>query len=311
MSVEAITAFAADYITTFSMTKIFTPPEACATSWTYEPEQANEVSGGLIIQNALTFEPTCFPSSFSQVGRMEASRIYSPGWCPVGYTSADVAVDGDITTAICCLSDFDYYTSTKKYGDTGQDIYAGCISRYPSTTSTIIPVRQETTKTRVIGPVTMWAQPITVALEADDSSLFVTPTTSSAATIASETATTTTTTAIEPEPTTSASQADLDTTAEDSSSAGEEESSGTGLSTPAAIGLGVGVGIGGLAAFAAVGLWFRRSRKAKKQKAAIKPTNTYSKHQPAYYQPRPWQASPSEVEGTTAKDRSIRHELYG
>lgn len=90
--------------TQFSMYTIFTPPSPCSTSWTYEPEGANGVESGLIIQNAVSFVSSCFPSDFDQVGRMQGSLIYSPGWCPVGYTSADVAIDREVTTAICCLS---------------------------------------------------------------------------------------------------------------------------------------------------------------------------------------------------------------
>ncbi|KAL4991442.1 hypothetical protein BDW68DRAFT_151967 [Aspergillus falconensis] len=243
-------------ITVFSMTEVFTPPAACATSWTYEPEGANNVDGGLMMQNAATLVSSCFPSNFGHVGRIEGSLIYSPGYCPVGYTSADVVVDKEETTAICCLSDFDYYTSIQTYGDGGSDTFAGCTSMYPRSNSTIIPVRQETTSTQVVGPVTMWAQPITVALESSDSSLFVPPTTSSTASIASETATsTTTTTTAGPERTSSANETDSDSATESSRPEIEETSSG-GLSTGAGVGIGVGVGVGGLAVFAAVGLWF-------------------------------------------------------
>lgn len=90
--------------TQFSMDAIFTPPSLCSTSWTYEPEGANNVESGLIIQNAVTFASSCFPSGFDHVGRMQGSLIYSPSWCPIGYTSADVAIDGPVTTAICCPS---------------------------------------------------------------------------------------------------------------------------------------------------------------------------------------------------------------
>jgi hypothetical protein len=90
--------------TQFSMDAIFTPPSPCSTSWTFEPEGANSVESGLIIQNAVTFASFCFPSGFDHVGRMQGSLIYSPGWCPIGYTSADVAIDGPVTTAICCPS---------------------------------------------------------------------------------------------------------------------------------------------------------------------------------------------------------------
>ncbi|KAL4873560.1 hypothetical protein BDV12DRAFT_160282 [Aspergillus spectabilis] len=306
-----------EIITTFSMTALFTPPAPCETSWTYEPEGANNVRGGLIIQNAATFAPSCFPSDFNQVGRIQASHVYHPGYCPVGYTSADVAVDGDVTTAICCLSDFHYYTSTLSYGDGGEDVFAGCTSLFPSRRSTIIPVRQETTATQVIGPVTMWAQPITIALESSDSSLFISPTTSSTSSVASETSTTTTTTT-EPESTlrtTSETNLNSDSAAETSTPTSADSSPEGGLSTSAAIGLGVGVGVGGLAAFAAVGIWFWRSRKAKKERAALALNAPYNGQRVPYYQeltkPRPWQATVEEMDGSSNRHRGAPFELHG
>lgn len=94
-------------ITTFHMASVFTPPASCSNSWTYEPEAANRVAGGLLIQNAApndNADPACFPRDFNQYGRKTASAIYSPGFCPAGYTSADLAVDQPTTTAVCCLS---------------------------------------------------------------------------------------------------------------------------------------------------------------------------------------------------------------
>lgn len=112
-----------------------------------------------------------------------------------------------------------------------------------------MPVRQETTSTRVIGPVTMWAQPVTVALESSDSSLFVPPT-SSTPSVARETSTTPT-----PRP----------SSTDDASSSDSAETSSGQLSTSAGIGIGVGVGVGGFAILAAVGLWLWRSRKIKRR----------------------------------------------
>jgi hypothetical protein len=65
------------------------------------------VPNGLLLQNAAASDnadPACFPTEFSHYGRKTADRIYSPGYCPIGYTSADVAIDQPITTAVCCLS---------------------------------------------------------------------------------------------------------------------------------------------------------------------------------------------------------------
>ncbi|KAI9374065.1 hypothetical protein BJX61DRAFT_344544 [Aspergillus egyptiacus] len=284
-------------ITTLAMSAIFTPPFQCSTHWTYEPQAANNVDGGLVMQNAVTFAPACFPSGFSQVGRMEASTIYSPGWCPQGYTSADVAVDGAVTTAICCLSGFGYTTEVLKYGNGGSDMLAGCTSTFPQERSTIIPVRQQTTSTQVVGPVTMWAQPITVALESEDSYLFVPPTTSSTSSIASETGMITTidpdeipsSTSEMPSEATSETSSNADSAAETSPSNGAdspegstEGSSGGTLSTGAGIGIGVGVGVGGLAILLAAGLWFRRSQKARR--TAIAMNTAHSAHIPPYYE---------------------------
>jgi hypothetical protein len=90
---------------TVGMTSIFTPPPVCATSWTYEPAVYNNVEpSGLLIQNCETVVDSCFPSQFADSGRQTGSIIYSPGYCPMGYISANVAIDGPTTTAICCYS---------------------------------------------------------------------------------------------------------------------------------------------------------------------------------------------------------------
>ena len=94
-------------IETLSMLTVFTPPTSCSSSWTYEPSQANQVSGGLLVQNAASSDgadPSCFPPGWNHFGRKTVNQVYSPGYCPVGYTSASVGVVEPITTAICCLS---------------------------------------------------------------------------------------------------------------------------------------------------------------------------------------------------------------
>ncbi|KAL4787120.1 hypothetical protein BJX76DRAFT_354529 [Aspergillus varians] len=290
----------------FSMTAIFAPPSPCSTSWTYEPKDANDVDGGSVIQNAVTFAHLCFLSNFSQVGRRQASLIYSPGWCPMGYSSADVAIDGEVTTPICY---FGYHTNVTEHGDGGLDNLAGCISILPTGNSTIIPVRQETTATRVIGPVTMWAQPITVALESSDSSLFVSPTTSSTASVASETGTTT-----ESESESSPTSPSKTQQSSDSDAESAESSSGGGLSTGAGIGIGVGVGVGGFAVLAAVGLWLWRSRSAKKGPATIeRDAAAYGQPTSQYYgetvKLQSWPTTLEEMDGSNGTPRRVPQEL--
>jgi hypothetical protein len=89
---------------TYPLTTIFTPPVSCSSSWTYEAQNYNSVSGGLLLQNALGVEidSDCWPPDFEDSGRGQASEVYSPGYCPSGYTSPAVFDGGVATTAICC-----------------------------------------------------------------------------------------------------------------------------------------------------------------------------------------------------------------
>ncbi|KAL2866097.1 uncharacterized protein BJX67DRAFT_356568 [Aspergillus lucknowensis] len=288
-------------LTTITMSAVFTPPAACSSSWTYEPQAANDVPDGLIIQNAVSFVPSCYPSGFNNVGRVAGTRIFSPGYCPMGYTSADVGIEGSTTTAICCLSGFDYSTSTMEYADFDPKVYAGCLSEFPSTTSTILPIRQETRSTQIIGPVTMWAQPITIQLESSDSRLFVPiAETSSAPSAATPTSTSSTTK--------SASETGAESvTATDTNTPTDSESSG--LSRNAGIGIGVGVGVGGISMFAAILLWFLRRRKSSKENL---PTMAAPYQGGPYYHNRAdakrFQIG-GELDGSHPRDRYAPHEL--
>ncbi|KAL2829830.1 hypothetical protein BJY01DRAFT_254900 [Aspergillus pseudoustus] len=253
-------------ITTFAMTSIFTPPASCSNSWTYEPVAANNVPGGLLLQNAAAddhSDTSCFPPNFAQYERRAATVVFSPGFCPVGYTSADLAVDQPTTTAICCLSHYTYFTLITD--DAGLAVFAGCTRMLPSTSSTIVTVREtEGHSTQVTGPITMWAQPITVELQSSDLSLFVTEdmTTITTATTIANISTT-------PLPPTTSTQP---TTPADSTNS----SSSHGLSTGAGVGIGVGVGIGGLAILGAVGLWlFRRRRTSKASSSPVHDHDPY------------------------------------
>lgn len=70
------------------LTAVFTPPASCSSSWTYEAETFNGISGGLLVQNALTnFDTSCWPASFTANGRANGRapspiQLYSPGICP-------------------------------------------------------------------------------------------------------------------------------------------------------------------------------------------------------------------------------------
>lgn len=86
------------------ITTIFTPPEDCKTSWTYEAESYNGVTGGLLIQivNENDFATSCFPDGFEGYGRQPIVQVYSPGVCPSGYATQGESDVGGTTTGICC-----------------------------------------------------------------------------------------------------------------------------------------------------------------------------------------------------------------
>ena len=93
--------------TTTAMSSIYTAPASCSRSWTFEPEAANSVQNGLLLQNAAASDnadPACLPSGYNHYGRIQPTLVYSPGWCPGGYTSAELAVQSSTTAAICCPS---------------------------------------------------------------------------------------------------------------------------------------------------------------------------------------------------------------
>ncbi|KAJ5181493.1 hypothetical protein N7449_011640 [Penicillium cf. viridicatum] len=241
--------------TTLAMSSIFTAPASCSSSWTYEPQAANNVPNGLLMQNAVAndnADPACFPSGYSQYGRIRPTIAYSPGYCPGGYTSADLVIHNPATTAICCPSNFSYYEEPRDSTTT----FGGCLSEFPSSSSTIVTVRQVSQEsTQVNGPVTMWAQPIQIELQASDKSLFVSATTTSDTTTSS-----TQTGPASPNPATP-------TPANPAAPGTATETSG--LSTGARIGVGVGVGAAGLIIIAALAFWLFRRRQNKGQKSLL------------------------------------------
>lgn len=90
--------------TTIPLTTVFTPPTQCATDWQYEPSAYNDKRDGLLLQNVVSVVSSCFPTGFAMSGRAQVPQVYSPGWCPVGYASADVHINGKTTSAVCCYS---------------------------------------------------------------------------------------------------------------------------------------------------------------------------------------------------------------
>lgn len=155
----------------------------------------------------------------------------------------------------------------------------------PSDSSTIVTVRQVSGEsTQVSGPITMWAQPIQIQLQATDSSLFTTATSTST-----------------------------------SASGAPSSSSSSGLSQGASIGIGVGVGVGGALIIAALAFWFFRRRKTKKN---MDPSYQRAGHPEASELGRSSQQTAPESVGThtrstnpseLAADQGPKpvHELYG
>ncbi|KAJ5950231.1 uncharacterized protein N7479_008644 [Penicillium vulpinum] len=255
--------------TTMPMSSIFTAPASCVSSWTYEPQAANNVFNGLLMQNVATndnADPACFPEGYIQYGRVRPTVAYSPGYCPSGYTSADLKICSPTTTAMCFPSllvtgwyiDFEaLVTSPTMRKRDSQTTFAGCISNFPSSSSTIVTARQvEKESTQVVGPITMWGQAIQIQLQDSDSSLFVSTTTTTTETPLSDkpsdTATASVSASSSPQtsPITSA-VLDIPQPADPSPAAPNPGAPDTGtdtsgLSTGAKIGVGVGAGAAGL-----------------------------------------------------------------
>ena len=90
---------------TSPMTALFTPPPSCASHWTYERELFNSVPGGLLLQDAIVSktDKNCFPTGFDGWGRAPSFiQVFSPGACPIGYTTANNLYALGTTTAVCC-----------------------------------------------------------------------------------------------------------------------------------------------------------------------------------------------------------------
>jgi LPXTG-motif cell wall-anchored protein len=263
---------------TYPLTTIFTPPASCSSSWTYEAQLYNSVTGGLLIQNAVEngIDRSCFPPNFADNARGQASEIYSPGYCPSGYTSPAVFSGNGVTTGICCqrylmncpkslkgiadtTSGFTYYTTLTTINFfSSTTIFAGCLSIYPeSSGATTVRARAndtDLTTTAISGPISMWGQPVVVEFQQKDLTLFSTSTSS----ISSSTSSRSSGTA---SPSATTAQPAITSTGSPTPSTDPK----SGLSTGAQAGIGVGVAIVALILLAIAAFFLRRKRKASQK----------------------------------------------
>ena len=80
------------------------------------------------------------------------------------------------------------YSTIANFPESGSMLFAGCVSTYAGNVATTVSARSADSAlnmTAVSGPITMWAQPITVEYQQSDTSLFVTSTSPPTSTSAS------------------------------------------------------------------------------------------------------------------------------
>ncbi|KAE8376928.1 hypothetical protein BDV26DRAFT_293610 [Aspergillus bertholletiae] len=161
-------------VTIIPLTTIFTPPPDCSNSWTFAPISSGSAVNGILLKNAVSVVSSCYPPGFSNTGTAMATHVFSPGHCPMGYTSADITINGPATTATCCPSNHGYYKTTVNNNGLPPAPLVGCLSSIASKEITRVPLATpgSMTDTIVSGPLTMWAQPITVVLQSTDLMLY-------------------------------------------------------------------------------------------------------------------------------------------
>ncbi|KAL2371872.1 hypothetical protein BDBG_07399 [Blastomyces gilchristii SLH14081] len=242
------------------LTSVFTPPSSCSSSWTYEEAYYNSVTGGLLMQNAFNKrDPNCFPPFFEGIGRGQIQQVYSPGYCPQGYTSPVATTNNAVTTAICCPSDYTYFTTLTTinfYSKT--TIFAGCISTFPESSITTVLARTgqaSLAHSVVTGPITMWGQAILVQFESKDLSMYLSNTIT---TSSSSTSTTASQTSTQPTPSQPANNNQPPPTSLPPSSDGKEPE----LSAGAKVGIAIGA-VGAVGILIALVFFIRRSRRRR------------------------------------------------
>lgn len=225
-------------------------------------------------------------------------------------------------------SDFSYYgtISTVNYGATGDANFVGCISVFPSGSSTSVPGRQQLANgflvsTEVTGPITMWAQALTIEYRLNDLALYpaLTSSTSSTWSIASTShakpsSVLATATASATATTTSVSSETIPTSIVRASSTSEPSSQPKtpGLSAAAQAGIGISVSFAGVALLI-VGFCFWKIRR-RLQAERRGPLNPYIDHKPI-----PLSDGPSRPASVKSPTRTIHQlptspepsELYG
>ncbi|KIW03366.1 uncharacterized protein PV09_05574 [Verruconis gallopava] len=293
MAAAATTTSTPTPTTFIALSTIFTPPLSCSSSWTYEPSDFNGNPSGLFIQNAVggnAFNTACWPPYFTQNGRDQVVgtvQVYSPGACPVGYTS-NIIAPGDTTTVTCCQSGFTYHFSSATSDERAAGALAGCISTFSSDETTTVlarPLGTLTPNTLIVtstldgaslGQVTMWGQPITIAYQQKDLSLFSTSSSSASATgsvTLSNLASASTSNPVS------------------SSSQTQPGNTSSGLSTGAKAGIGVGVAV---AVLAILGMaFFLFSRQKRQQSPHHEPYSAAYVAEPQY--------PPQEMDATSAR----------
>ncbi|KAL9096453.1 MAG: hypothetical protein Q9165_001450 [Trypethelium subeluteriae] len=290
---------------TAPLTTIFAPPPSCSSAWTYEAASYNLLPFTLLLQNAVDVNTPCFPPNFSANGRAFALQVYSPGWCPHGYTSASFNGFRGTTTAVCCQSNFFYTTSTSPQADGNTLLFTGCISSYGSSTSVLSRSGSLATASASVGPGTLWGQPITVMNEASDLSLYST----------TSTAMTTSQTALPVATSASLAQTSAQTTAQTSvlpSTSSSSSPQSSGLSSGAAAGIGVGVAVAVIALISlAVFFWWRRRRARERPQAPEELDGRQVPPMSAMSAPMPPQEldtsnTRQELEGSYAPAKNVR-----
>ncbi|PIG90075.1 hypothetical protein AARAC_001932 [Aspergillus arachidicola] len=103
MQTTTITGSTTITIAIVPLTTVFTPPD-CSTSWTLASTGPDSLVNSILLQNAISHVTSCYPPGFSNTGRAMATHVFSPRYCPMGYTSAELTIDGPTTAATCCPS---------------------------------------------------------------------------------------------------------------------------------------------------------------------------------------------------------------
>ncbi|PMD21754.1 hypothetical protein NA56DRAFT_703401 [Hyaloscypha hepaticicola] len=225
------------------------PPARRAGAWTYEAQHYNNVTGGPLIQNALPngIDSSYWPPDFADNARGQASEIYSPGYCPSGYTSP-VVLPGNGWNFLLHNTDDDQFLP-EHYN------LCWCVSIYPESDGlTAVRARAndtDLTVTAISGPVTMCGQPIVVEYQQRALTLFSTSTSTSS--ISSSTA------SLSPSATTN--QPAVTSTGSPTPSKNPKSA----LSTGARAGIGVGVAIVALILLGIAAFFIRRKRKARQK----------------------------------------------